>query len=234
MSLKTAIEQYKMSDDARDVIEKTRLLLIASVAGGGKDTVAKELLKTGFYHRIVSHTTRQPRENHGITEVNGTDYHFISLETAEKLVHDKAFVEAKYVHGNIYGTSVAEVKQALDNDKIAVADPDIQGVVEYLKVKKDAHAVFLLPPSVDTWLARLSNRYGNLEAHRAEVQKRFETALVEISHILKDDRFVVIINDDLETTVERVRGVVTGEVTHTSGYAIKIAEHLLDYLHSKV
>lgn len=234
MTLQHLIKTYKMSESARDTIMATRLLLVASIVGGGKDTVVKELIKTGYYHRIVSHTTRAPRSNHGVLEAEGLDYHFIDDDIAQTMLDKHEFIEAKYVHGNVYGTSLAEVKKAHDLDKIAVTDIDIQGVIEYLDVKPDTHAVFLLPPSVDTWLARLGNRYGNLEAHRLEVQKRFETAKREIEHILEDDRFIVIVNDDLETTVKRVRGVVTGEVDHTSSYARTIAEHLLDYLDSKV
>lgn len=223
-----------MPDTAKQIVEQTPLLLISSIVSGGKDTVVRELLKTGRYHRIVSHTTRQPRANHGVMETNGVDYHFVSPETAGRLLSDQAFIEAKFVHGNVYGTSIAEVKQALDNDKIAVTDIDIQGVVEYLDVKHDTHAIFLLPPSVDTWLRRLENRYGNLDDHKEEIAKRFKTAYDEISHILQDDRFVVIINDDLETTVQRVQGVVDGSVDHTSEYADKIAEHLLDYLRTRI
>lgn len=234
MTLQKTISDYQMSPETQKVVADTRLLLIASIAGGGKDTVVRELVKTGYYHRIVSHTTRQPRGNHGVMEVHGQDYHFIDLATAQQMLSQQAFVEAKYVHGNVYGTSLAEVKKAHVLDKIAVTDIDIQGVAEYLDVKPDTHAVFLLPPSVDTWLSRLGSRYGNLEAHKAEVHKRFQTARTEIMHILQDKRFVVIVNDDLETTVRRVRGVVTGEVDHTSGYAATVAEHLLDYLNSTV
>lgn len=223
-----------MSDLTRTIVQNTRLLLVASIAGGGKDTVVKELIKTGYYHRIVSHTTRDPRSNHGQLEQDGVDYHFIDIALAEKMLSEQAFVEAKFVHGNVYGTSAADVQKATDNDKIAVNDVDIQGLMEYMSVKPDTHAVFLLPPSVDTWLTRLGSRYGNLETHKAEVRKRFKTARVEISHILEDERFIVIINDDLETTVQRVRGVVTGDITHTSEYAGKIAEHLLDYLDSQI
>ncbi len=223
-----------MSPEALRAVQSTRLVLVASIVGGGKDTIVKELMKTGYYHRIVSHTTRPPRINHGVMEADGVDYHFIDTSTAERMVIDRAFIEAKYVHGNVYGTSVAEVMSAQSADKIAVTDIDIQGVVEYLDVKQDTHAVFLLPPSVDTWLNRLSNRYGDLDQHADEIQKRFRTAHQEITHILEDDLFVIVINDDLETTVSRVRGVVNGEIVRSSGYADKIAEHLLDYLATKI
>lgn len=223
-----------MTDIARELIKNTKLLLVASVVGGGKDTIVKELLKTGDFHRIISHTTRKPRINHGVMEENGREYNFISREQATELLAKDAFIEAKFVHGNVYGTSVAEIQAARDEDKIAVTDIDIQGVVEYLDVKPDTHAVFLLPPSVDTWLKRLENRYGNLDEHQEEIRTRFRTAYDEIKHVQEDGRFILIINDELQTTVERVLGVVNGTVDHSSEYARKVTEHLLDFLEKKL
>jgi guanylate kinase len=234
MNLQKQIEQYHMTDAAKELVQSIQLLLIASVVGGGKDTITKELLKTGNFHKIITHTTRRPRVNHGILEENGREYNFVSLEQAEELITQKAFIETKFVHGNVYGTSVAEIQAAYDEHKIAVADIDIQGVIEYLEVKPDTHAVFLLPPSVDTWLKRLENRYGNLDEHQDEIKKRFRTAYEEIKHIQQDDRFILIINDELQTTVERVLGVVNGTVDHSSEYARKVTEHLLDFLETKL
>lgn len=222
-----------MTDAAKQLVQNTQLLLIASVAGGGKDTVTKELLKSGDFHRIITHTTRMPRINHGVLEQDGREYHFMTMEQAEILLEDKAFIEAKYVHENVYGTSIAELEAAQAEHKIAVTDIDIQGVMEYLTVKPDTHAIFLLPPSVDTWLKRLENRYGNLDEHQDEIITRFHTAYEEIKHVQNDDRFILIINDELETTVQRVRGVVDGTIDHSSEYARKVTEHLLDFLEKK-
>lgn len=230
LSLQEQIQRYKMSDEALQLVRNTRLLLVASVVGGGKNTVINELLKNDRFHRIISHTTRAPRMNHGLTEQEGHDYHFISLDEAARMLSGQKFIEAKYVHGNVYGTSVAEVKLAHDHDKVAVTDIDIQGVVEYLDVKPDTHAVFLLPPSADVWMQRLKHRYGNLDEHQAEITKRFQTAYKEIKHIQNDERFVLVINDDLTTTVERVMGVVDGSVTRTSEYAEETTHSLLNFL----
>lgn len=230
MDLEKSIKEYQMSGKTAEHVKGTRLLLIAGIVGGGKNTVINELLKSSEYHLIISHTTRLPRINHGIMEQDGVDYHFVTLDEAEDLVKKKAFVEAKYVHGNVYGTSAAELQAARDNNKIAVTDIDIKGVVEYLDIKPDTHAIFLLPPSVETWLARLERRYGNLEEHQEEISKRFQTAFDEITHIKQDERFILVVNDDLETTVERIEQIVAGERDHTSEFALTITEHLLEYI----
>jgi len=235
MNLEESIKQYRVSDETAELVRATRLLLIAGVVGGGKNTVINELLKNSdTYHEIVSHTTRSPRVNHGKAEQDGVDYHFVSLDEAERLINQNAFVEAKYVHGNVYGTSVSELEKAHSAGHVAVTDIDIHGVVEYLDIKPDTHAIFLLPPSVETWLKRLERRYGDLKNHTDEINTRFKTAYQEIKHIQKDPRFVIVINDDLETTVERIEQVVAGETGKSSEYAEAVTEHLLSFLESHI
>lgn len=230
MDLERVITSYHMSDETKELVQSTQLLLIAGIMGGGKNTVINELMKTGGYRMIVSHTTRSQRENHGVMEQDGVDYHFVSIETMQRLIEQQAFVEVKYVHGNVYGTSAAELRLAHENNRSAVTDIDIQGVVEYLDIKPDTHAIFLLPPSVETWFHRLGRRYGDLDQHKDEVHKRLQTASDEITFIMNDKRFILVINDDLDTTVARIRKIISGERDQTSDYAYSVAEHLLEYI----
>lgn len=230
MDIQEAIKNYQPSNETVELVRSSDLLLISGIVGAGKDTVIKELLSDDRFRPIISHTTRMPRQNHGIMEVDHQDYHFIGLDEAAQLVHDEAFVEVKYVHGNVYGTSVAEIKKINDAGKIATTDIDIQGVMEYLELKPDTKAIFLLPPSVDTWLARLERRYGEIDYTNIDFKKRLATALTEITHIKSDPRFVLVINDDLATTVDRIKKVVAGEREATSEYAEVITEHLLEFL----
>ena len=150
MDIQEAIKNYRPSEQTIDLVRSSDLLLVAGIVGAGKDTVIKELLKDDRFRPIISHTTRAPRQNHGIMEVNHQDYHFVNLDQAAQLVSEKAFVEAKYVHGNVYGTSAAEIKSIHDDGKTATTDIDIQGVMEYLNLKPETKAIFLLPPRVDT------------------------------------------------------------------------------------
>ena len=234
MNIEDAIKDYEPSAATIEVVKGSNLLLVAGIVCAGKDTVIKELLKNDTYLPIISHTTRPPRENHGIMEVNHEDYHFITLDQAASLVNERAFIEVKYVHGNVYGTSVAELERIKTVGKVATTDIDIQGVMEYLELKPETKAIFLLPPSVDTWLRRLEKRYGNSERHAGEIATRFKTAYDEIMHIKSDPRFVLIINDDLATTVDRVHKVVKGERGETSEYAEAVTEHLLEFLQTKI
>lgn len=234
MSLENKIATYQMPQETRDLVRSTPLLLIAGVVSAGKDTTVRELIKDERFYNIISQTTRAPRENHGILEVNHQDYHFITLEEAAGMVNENAFVEVKYVHGNVYGTSAQEIKNAADSGKTALNDIDIEGVIEYLSVKPDTYAIFLLPPSVDTWMKRLEKRYGDVSAHTEEIAKRFRTAYDEIIKARSDERFILVINDDLETTVKRILEIIDGREDKTSEYALSVTDHLLDFLKTKI
>jgi guanylate kinase len=119
------------------------------------------------------------------------------------MINDRRFVEVKIVHEtNIYGTSVAEIQRIHDADKIAVTDIDVQGVVEYVALNPQAKAVFLLPPSFDEWMRRLSER-GGLD--QDELKLRLETAQDELEHALKAGHFHFVINADLDKAVADIR-----------------------------
>lgn len=209
MNIETLIRNYKTPPEAFEVVETTRILLLVGISGAGKDTIKRKLLAADEYMDIISHTTRAPRSNDGVSEVNGVDYHFVDMDEAEKMVGNNEFIEAKYVHGTIYGTSIAAVRKAHDAQKIAVTDIDVQGVAEYKEIDQDVTALFILPPDYDTWRSRLHKRYATNEAFAAEWPKRRATAIDELTHALEVPYYHFIINDDLERAVR-----VVDEIAH--------------------
>jgi guanylate kinase len=122
---------YAPADSTTELIKSTPILLLVGPTGAGKDAIKEKLLKTGRFHHIISHTTRPPRINHGVIEQNGREYHFIDQPTAIKMIDEQALIEAKVYSGNLYGTSVAEIRKAHDEGKIAMTDIEVQGVSEY-------------------------------------------------------------------------------------------------------
>ncbi len=132
-NLEFLVKNYQTPPEAITLVENSRILLLAGISGAGKDTTKKHLLKNEEYRDIVSHTTRQPRENNGKIEQNGVDYNFISIEKAEEMLRNRKFIEAKFVHGRIYGTSVAEIEKANQNGQISVTDIDIPSAEEFEK-----------------------------------------------------------------------------------------------------
>lgn len=208
MDLAQKLQNYTPSSDATKMVKSARIALLVGIAGAGKDTIKHQLLKSDDFRDIVSHTTRAPRENNGIMEVDGQDYHFIDMDTALKMVAEKAFVEAKAVHGNtLYGTSVAEIKAGQDAGKISITDVDVQGVGEYKKLSHDVVALFILPPDYDTWHMRLAHRYHTATELEKEWPKRRDSAIKELEYALSVPYYHFIINDEIERSV-RVAGEI--------------------------
>jgi guanylate kinase len=79
-----------------------RLFVIAAPSGAGKTSLVRELLAREPNLRVcVSHTTRKQRPN----EVDGRDYHFVTVPVFESLVAADGFLEWAKVFDNYYGTS---------------------------------------------------------------------------------------------------------------------------------
>ena len=232
------LSTYKPSQSAKDLIKQTTILFLVGPTGAGKDSLKQKLLTTGEYHQLVSHTTRPPRINHGILEQDGIDYHFIDLSTAEKMLDEQAYVEAKIVHGeNIYGTSVAEIQKAHDDGKVALNDIEVQGVAEYKNIDVNVMAIFLVPPGFDLWQARLQRRYGDV-VDAVDARLRMQTALDEIEQLLTTDNYMAMINDDLDVACQEVHEIVTAHAHSVDrehearAVAQKLAEDIRSYLNS--
>lgn len=199
-TIQHSIEHYQPSPETVQTVKDTKILLLVGIAGAGKDTIKNHLLQGGGYHHIVSHTTRPPRENDGTMEQDGHEYHFVTIEEAVEMVQERKFVEAKLVHGNtIYGTSARELEIAKEGGEIALTDIDVQGVAEYKKISKhNAIAAFVVPPSYDEWIERLSHRYGEGGIPEDERRKRTLTAVFELEHALSKDYYHFVVNDSVE------------------------------------
>jgi guanylate kinase len=213
-ALARKLSVYQPTAATVELIKQTPILLLVGPTGAGKDALKQKLLKTGDYYHIISHTTRPPRINQGVPEQDGREYHFIDKATAEKMLDDQGLVESKIYSGNLYGTSVAEIQVAHNQDKIAMTDIEVQGVAEYKTLDPNVMAIFLLPPDFDTWQARLRRRYGDV-VDAADTHRRMQTALEEIEQLLNTNYYVALINDDLEATFKKVQSI-TKSKTHAA------------------
>lgn len=205
--LQKLIDEYKVSAEATDIVAATRIVLLVGISGAGKDTIKHKLLKTGKYHHIVSHTTREPRENSGVLEKDGVDYHFISKARALEMLENNEFVEAKQYGNNVYGTSVAEIQKARDDGKIAITDIEVQGVAEYKAISSNVIAQFILPPNYDEWQRRLRERYGVKGIDPEDLKRRTQTAITELKEALNKNYYHFVISDDLNEAVSSANSI---------------------------
>jgi len=208
MDLEQLIENYAPPKEAVKVIKHTKIALLVGISGAGKDTIKHALLEQSDFGEIISHTTRKPRSNEGVMERDGVDYHYITETKAREMLEAGEFVEAKFVHGTVYGTSINDVKQAAEKG-IAITDIDVQGIEEYKKVSSEVIAIFVVPPDYDTWVARLKRRYATNEEFMKEWPKRRNTAIRELTRALELPYYHCVINDDLGRAVG-----VSAEIAH--------------------
>jgi guanylate kinase len=180
------------------------LLIVSSPSGAGKTTLTRRLLKQfPDLTFSVSHTTREHRP----TEVDGSDYHFTDRASFEAMVAAGDFAEWAEVHGNLYGTSKAELARARrEGMRGIVFDIDHQGARQIRATFPHAVGVFILPPSMPELLLRLRNRAADSEE---TIQRRYQKALDEIGHYPFFD--YLIVNDELERADAELQGIVYAE-----------------------
>lgn len=236
-NLKAKVASYQPDPQRIAQLRDAPILFVVGIAGAGKDTVQERLLAEhpDQYSPIVTHTTRPMRENEGVMEQEGVEYHFIDFATAERMLDNHDYVEANIVHfDNIYGTSIQEIEQAKTTHKIAMTDIEVKGVQQFYDLGMNIKAVFLLPPSFGVWWERLTARYED-DIDREDVVKRMKTALAEIEHAIKTDYFYIVINDDLQQAVDLVDRIAHGEPVEPHHHkAMAIAEQMVSHLRAKI
>lgn len=205
MNIEELVNNYRTPKTGIDLVQNTKIAFLSGVSGVGKNSIITELLKKPDYMNIISYTTRAPRMNDGVMERDGKNYYFIDKETAKKMLERGEFFEAKFVHGNIYGTSIKEIKKIHDLGKIAITDLDVQGVEVYKEISPNIRAIFILPPNRQEWRRRLLTR-GNISED--DLEKRMQTSKFEVEFAKKHKYFDFVINDDLNTAVKEVDNLI--------------------------
>jgi guanylate kinase len=179
-------------------------IILSAPSGGGKTTIAKELLRRrtdlGY---SVSCTTRSPR----VGEVDGRDYYFLSLVEFERRRDAGEFAESAEVHGNMYGTLRSEIERVLSSGRHVVMDIDVQGAQQFTRVFPESVTIFVLPPSAEVLLERLRRRRTE---SKEQLAKRLQSALQELQAV--ELYQYVVTNDDLAKAVHRVSSIVDAEV----------------------
>lgn len=180
----------------------SRLVVIAGPTAVGKGTVVRHLLAEHPEFEVsVSATTRAPRPG----EVDGVDYFFWSQERFDEAIKDHELLEYATVHGlNRYGTPRKPVEEALALGRNVVLEIDIQGAKQVKTAMPEALTIFIMPPSWDELVRRLSSR-GTEDA--LEQEKRLETAVIELAAANGFDYTVV--NDEVAKCAAQVVELMT-------------------------
>lgn len=179
------------------------LYIVSAPSGAGKTSLLKALTtKDDGIATAISTTTRIRRSG----EVDGTDYHFASLEEFQNLIKQGDFLEHAEVFGNLYGTSKNRLNEALNNGQDLVLEIDWQGAQQIREQLPKAISIFILPPSRDELAKRLRGRGQDDEE---VIQKRMSAAIEEISHFSEYD--YLVINDDFDLALGELECIIQAQ-----------------------
>jgi guanylate kinase len=179
-------------------VERGRLVVLAGPSGVGKSTVVKALrprLPKLFFS--VSATTRAKRPG----EVEGRDYHFVSNAEFDRLIADHELLEWADIHGGLHrsGTPAKPVEEHLAAGEPVLLELDLAGARAVKRSRPDATMVFLMPPSWEDLVDRLTSR-GTESG--AVIDRRLATAREEMASASEFD--VTVVNDDIESVVRQL------------------------------
>jgi guanylate kinase len=178
-------------------VQPGRLVVLAGPTAVGKGSVSAYIREN--YPEIqlsVSATTRPPRPG----EIDGVHYFFVSDAEFDRMIAGHELLEWAVVHNSYrYGTPRPPIDAALEAGKRVLLEIDLQGARNVRAELPSALLVFLLPPSWEELVRRLTGRGTEDPAEQA---RRLETARVELA--AQDEFDYRVVNTDVGTAAREV------------------------------
>jgi len=179
------------------------LFIVSAPSGAGKTTLVERLVECVPHLRLSrSYTSRPLRPG----ETDGVDYNFVTRHRFEEMVAAGDFLEWADVFGNLYGTCASDTYRMLAAGEDVVLVIDVQGARKVRQQGIAAATVFVMPPSLAVLEQRLRGRSKDPEA---AIQRRLQAARDEVAAFRDYD--YVVINDELTSYIDRLRGIVLAE-----------------------
>ncbi len=187
------------------------LVILSGVAGAGKDTIKKELIKRMKNVESLPSYTSRPKRN---GDIPGQTYNFVSKEKFEEMIKNDEFYEYDIHHNHYYGTSKKLLNEKIKNGKIIVKDIDVNGtehLIEMLGKDTKIVTIFLRVPKEEL-KKRLEERVD--KPSMKEVVLRLNRFDYEESRISLYD--YVLKNNNLDKTVQIIMSIIENEFNTTT------------------
>lgn len=162
------------------------LIIISGPSASGKSTITNRLIKKCNFKKVVTSSTRKPREG----EVNGIDYFFLTKKKfQEKKSKGKIIATTKYAN-NYYGVLINTINNILEDKNDAIIILDNKGVKEFKSTfnKTKINAIYI-HRDIKKILKSLELRNNS----EGEKERRIKQLKSDIKGIFSCD---VIINND--------------------------------------
>ena len=181
------------------------LIVMSGPSGVGKDTILQGLKNTTHpFYFVVTATTRPQRPS----EVDGVDYHFVSVGEFAEMIEKNDLLEYAVVYGDYKGIPKKHVREALASGHDVIMRIDVQGAATIRHLVPNAVTIFLTAENEQELIARLRER--KTEAPD-QLKMRIVTARRELRRIVDFDYVVINRDDQQEATVDQVLSIIKAE-----------------------
>jgi len=158
------------------------MIVLVGESASGKSSIEKYLVDVYGYNKVVSYTTREPREG----EVNGVDYHFVSVGQFKSLKERGFFAETAVYNNWNYGVA----KEDCTDDKVAVLTP--HGLRQVSRIDDiNVISFYINVPRRDR-LIKILQRGDNIEeAYRRSLSDvgQFDGIVDEVDYVINNDGY---------------------------------------------
>lgn len=173
------------------------MIVLVGESASGKSSIERYLMDNYRYKKIVSYTTRSPR----LGEVDGIDYHFVSVEEFKRLKENGFFAETAVYNNWHYGTA----KEDCTDDKIAVLTP--HGLRQISKVDGiRAISFYINVPRRDRLIKILQRGDDIEEAYRRSLSDvgQFDGIEDEVNYVISNEGYKKSIKEMAEEVMKEI------------------------------
>jgi guanylate kinase len=189
----------------RIVQPKPLLVVLSGPSGVGKDATLQMLKLTNYpFYFVVTATTRPQRPN----EVDGVDYHFVSVGEFAEMIEQEELLEYAVVYGDYKGIPKKHVREALASGQDVIMRIDVQGAATIRRLVPNAVTIFLVAESEEELVRRLEDRKTE---DPDKLKMRIVTARQELKRIVEFDYVVLNRIHQLDETVNQVVSIIAAE-----------------------
>lgn len=179
------------------------LVILSGVAGAGKDTIKKAIIKRMDNVESIPSITDRPIRN---GDVPGETYIFVNNEEFKKMIKNGELYEFDIHHNHYYGVPKKQLNEKIKAGKTVIKDVDVNGTENLVKILRNdmkVVTIFLRVPKEEL-RRRLEERVDKPD--EKEIELRLGRFDFEESKI--DNYDYVIDNVDQEETIQKIMEII--------------------------
>ena len=188
------------------------IIILIGASGSGKSSIEKILADNYGYEKIISYTTRSPRNG----EINGIDYNFIDNKTFTDMINNNLFAEYdEYSQNRLYGTLKSDY---IEGNKVVVLTPN-----GFRKIKQNCKTdniyTILVNSNLGTRVKRYIDRCGVNKFNfddKNEIASRVERDFGMFLGIEKEVDIVIDNNEgeDILSLAEKIHNICQEKINN--------------------